>query len=84
MVREAAGNVQKGQIKKGPDSHKTESGFLSYSHWGAYNWMRQIEDFFKTGKNKIQCKERLRSGLEVGMNYGQWKKAPLSLKTGWT
>lgn len=26
--------------------------------------MRQIEDFFKTGKNKIQCKERLRSALE--------------------
>lgn len=36
--------------------------------------MRQIEDFFETGKNKIQCKERLRSGLELGMNYGQWKK----------
>lgn len=27
VVREATGEMEKGQIKKGPNCHKTESGF---------------------------------------------------------
>lgn len=52
-VREATGEEEKGQVRKGPDYHKMESGFCLVGTGRAYNWVRQTGDFIKTGKKKI-------------------------------
>lgn len=53
------------QIKKSPDSHKTESGFLSYRQWGAYNWVRQI--------SSGQERKRLSEEREGEKTKEQWE-----------
>lgn len=39
--------------QEGPQLSQNGIWILSCRHWGAYNWVRQIEDFFKTGEKKI-------------------------------